>query len=112
MEPTVKNFLYSDDLEMSRNVVSIIEFPYEISDGWQKNYEMPVPTREDNYKEEITSTLNYLQLKKIKKLIGLNQKELEEATSPDLQILLMQTHVKLKDIETKITKGIGAVILK
>ena len=112
LEPTVKNFLYSDDLEMSRNVVSIIEFPYEISDGWQKNYEMPVPSREDNYKEEITSTLNYLQLKKIKKLIGLNQKELEEATSPDLQILLMQTHVKLKDIETKITKGIGAVILK
>jgi DNA primase len=112
MEPTVKNFLYSDDLEMSRNVVSIIEFPYEISDGWQKNYEMPVPSREDNYKEEITSTLNYLQLKKIKKLIGLNQKELESATSPDLQILLMQTHVKLKDIETKITKGIGAVILK
>ena len=23
-------------------VVSIIEFPYEISPGWQKNYEMPV----------------------------------------------------------------------
>ena len=55
---------------MSRMVVSIIEFPYEVSPGWQKNYEMPVPSREDNYKEEIISTLSYLELKKIKKLIG------------------------------------------
>ena len=43
LEPTAKNFLYSEDLEMSRMVVSIIEFPYEVSPGWQKNYEMPVP---------------------------------------------------------------------
>jgi DNA primase len=112
LEPTAKNFLYSDDLEMSRMVVSIIEFPYEISPGWQKNYEMPVPSREDNYKEEIVSTLNYLELKKIKKLIALNQKELEETTSPERQIFLIQTHVRLKDLETKITKEIGAVILK
>jgi DNA primase len=51
LEPTAKNFLYSDNLDMSRLVVSIIEFPYEVSPNWQKNYEMPVPTIEDNYKE-------------------------------------------------------------
>jgi DNA primase len=97
---------------MSRLVVSIIEFPYEVSPNWQKNYEMPVPTREDNYKEEIISTLSYLELKKIKKLIDLNQKELETSTSPERQLLLIQTHVRLKDLETKLTKEIGAVILK
>lgn len=112
LEPTAKNFLYSDNLEMSRLVVSIIEFPYEVSPNWQKNYEMPVPTREDNYKEEIISTLSYLELKKIKKLIDLNQKELETSTSPERQLLLIQTHVRLKDLETKLTKEIGAVILK
>ncbi len=112
LEPTAKNFLYSDNLEMSRLVVSIIEFPYEVSPNWQKNYEMPVPTREDNYKEEIISTLSYLELKKIKKLIDLNQKELETSTSAERQLLLIQTHVRLKDLETKLTKEIGAVILK
>ena len=66
--------------------------------------------QEDNYKEEIISTLSYLELKKIKKLIALNQKELEETTSPERQILLIQTHVRLKDLETKITKVIGTVI--
>ena len=112
LEPTAKTFLYSEDLEMSRMVVSIIEFPYEISPGWLKNYEMPVPTREENYKAEIISTLSYLELKKIKKLIAFNQKELEETSSPERQILLMQTHVRLKDLETKITKEIGAVIMR
>ncbi|HEY5406334.1 MAG TPA: DNA primase [Ginsengibacter sp.] len=112
LEPTAKNFLYSDDLEMSRMVVSLIEFSYEISPNWLSTYEMPVPTREDNYKNEIISTLNYLELKKLKKLIAQNQKELEETSSAERQIFLMQTHVRLKDLETKITKDIGAVILK
>jgi DNA primase len=112
LEPTAKNFLYSDDLELSRMVVSLIEFPYEISPNWLNTYEMPVPTREDNYKEEIISTLSYLELKKLKTLIEQNQKELEQSSSPERQLLLIQTHVRLKDLETKITKDIGAVILK
>ncbi len=112
LEPTAKNFLYSDDLEMSRMVVSMIEFPYEISPNWLNTYEVTVPTREDNYKQEILSTLSYLELKKLKKLIEQNQKELEETSSPDRQLLLIQTHVRLKDLETKITKDIGTVILK
>jgi DNA primase len=112
LEPTPKNFLYSDNLEMSRMVVSLIEFPYEVSPNWLNTYEMPVRSREDNYKEEIISTLSYLELKKIKKLIDLNQKELETSTLPERQLLLMQTHVRLKDLETQITKDIGAVILK
>ncbi|HSQ44972.1 MAG TPA: hypothetical protein VLM16_08255, partial [Ginsengibacter sp.] len=112
LEPTAKNFLYSEDLEMSRAVVSLIEFPYEISPNWLSTYEVPVPTREDNFKEEIISTLGYLELKKLKKLIEQNQKELEVASSPERQIFLIQTHVRLKDLETKITKDIGAVILK
>lgn len=112
LEPTAKNFLYSDDLEMSRMVVSLIEFPYEISPNWLNTYEVTVPTREDNFKEEIISTLSYLELKKLKKLIEQNQKELEQTSLPERQLLLIQTHVRLKDLETKITKDIGAVILK
>ncbi len=112
LEPGIKNFLYSDDTEMSKMVVSIIEFPYDISPGWLNNYEMPVPTREDNYKREIVSTLSYLELKKIKKLISLNEKELEESTSAERQIFLIQTHNHLKNMEIKITKEMGVVILK
>lgn len=112
LEPTAKSFLYSDDLEMSKMVVSIIEFPYDISPGWLKNYEMPVPTREDNYKSEVISSLSYLELKKIRKLISINEKELEDATSSEKQIFLIQTHNHLKNLEIKITAEMGMVILK
>ncbi len=110
--PGIKTFLYSDDPEMTKTVLSIIEFPYDISPGWMKNYEMPVPTREDNYKREIISTLSYLELNKIKKLISQNEKELEQATSAERQILLIQTHSHLKNMEIKITNEMGMVILK
>ncbi|HEV8081734.1 MAG TPA: DNA primase [Chitinophagaceae bacterium] len=112
LQPEIKNFLYSDDAEISRIVISIIEFPYDISPGWMKNYEMPVPTREDNYKKEIISTLSYLELKKIKKLISINEKELANATSAERQIFLIQTHSHLKNMEIKITNEMGVVILK
>ncbi len=112
IEPTEKNFLYSEDLEASSLVVSIIEFPYEVSPGWKEYYEMPVPTREDVYKEEVLSTLTYLRLRKIKKLININQLDLEHAKSPEDQLAFLQTHKHLKDLELEITRQMGTVILK
>jgi DNA primase len=112
LEPTAKSFLYSEDLQMSNAVTNLIEFPYEVSDGWEAKYEMKVPTREDNYKIDIASTLRYLELKKIKKLIGLNANELAKTTSADRQMLLIQTHSHLKTMEIQLTKEIGMVIMK
>jgi DNA primase len=112
LEPTAKTFLYNEDIQMSNTVVSLIEFPYEISDGWEKKYEMPVPTREDNYKKDITSSLRYLELKRIKKLITENENELEKTKDTDRQILLIQTHSHLKNMEIQLTQEIGMVILK
>jgi DNA primase len=112
LEPTAKSFLYSDDLQMSNAVVHLIEFPYEVSDGWESKYEMAVPTREGNYKTDIASTLRYLELKKIKKLIVINADELAKTTAVDAQMLLIQTHSHLKNMEIQLTKEIGMVIMK
>lgn len=112
LEPTAKTFLYNEDIQMSNAVVALLDFPYEISDGWKEKYEMPVPTREDNYKHDIISTLRYLELKRIKKLITINAEELEKTTSIERQILLIQTHSHLKNMEINITNEMGMVILK
>jgi DNA primase len=112
LEPNSKSFLYTDDLAMSNMVTSLIEFPYEVSEGWEKKYEMPVPTKEDNYIDDITSSLRYLQLRKIKKLISLNEDELSKTTLLERQMLLIQTHNHLKNIEIQLTKEIGTVIMK
>ena len=111
-EPTEKNFLYHENQQMSSLVVSIMEFPYEISPGWKEQYEMSVPSRDEVYKEEVSSTVNYLKLRKIKRLISINQKDLESSLSAEEQISLLQTHKHLKDLEVDITKQMGTVILR
>jgi DNA primase len=112
LEPTSKSFLYTDDLAMSNAVVHLIEFPYVVSDGWESKYEMAVPTREENYRTDIMSTLRYLELKKIKKLILINASELERESNAERQMLLIQTHSQLKNMEMQLTNEIGLVIMK
>ena len=112
LQPTSKNFLYYDDHKISSLVVSIIQFPYEVSyDGWKK-YELSVPRPDDNYKNEVFSTLAYLRLRKIKQMITENQKALEKPNVPEEQIILLQLHQRLKEMEINITQQVGTVILK
>ncbi|HEV8081441.1 MAG TPA: DNA primase [Chitinophagaceae bacterium] len=112
IEPTEKNFLYHENQVMSSLVVSIMEFPYEVSSRWKEKYEMPVPTRDDTYREEVSSTVNYLKLRKIKRLISINQKDFEQSNSAEDQLALFQTHKHLKDLEKEMTRQMGTVILR
>lgn len=112
IEPTTRNFLYHEDQQLSKLVSSIVEFPYELSTKWKEAYEMPVLTREENYKEEVVSCFNYLKLKKIKQLIEQNQKDLEKDHTSEEQLMLIQTHQHLKKIEREILQKAGTVIIK
>jgi DNA primase len=112
IEPTPKNFLYHDDQKLSQLVVSIMDFNYEISHNWKEHFEGHIPTREDLFKEEVFSTLNYLKLKKIKRMIDENQRDLETSTNAEEQLVFLQTHQHLKQMEIELTKQIGTVIYK
>ncbi len=112
IEPTPKNFLYHDNLEMSSLVVSIMDFNYEISPNWKEHFEGHIPTREDLFKEEVFSTLNYLKLKKIKRMMDENQRDLEKSAVAEEQMILVQTHQHLKQMEIELTKQLGTVIFK
>lgn len=112
IEPTSKNFLYHDNLQMSSLVVSIMDFNYEISPKWKEHFEGHIPTREDLFKEEVFSTLNYLKLKKIKRLMDENQRDLEKSLVAEDQMILVQTHQHLKQMEIELTKQLGTVIFK
>ena len=78
----------------------------------KEHYDGPMPTREDLYKEEVISTLTYLKIRKIKRLIIENQKDLEKAASPEDQLNLLQTHQHLKQMEIELTRDYGTVIYK
>jgi len=112
MEPTPKTFLYDENLEMAALVLSIMDFSVEISHNWARVYEGKIHTREELYKEEVFSTLNYLKLRKIKRLIDENQRDLEKAQTDEEQLVLLQTHQHLKQMEIELTKQVGMVIFR
>ena len=112
LEPTDKNFLYHEDQQLSRDVVSLLDFPYELSLNWKEHFEGKIFTRDELYLEEVKSTMNYLKLRKIKKLIEENQKDLERLHTSEEQLVLIQTHQHLKQIEIDLTRQMGTVILR
>jgi len=93
-------------------VVGLMDTRYELSVNWKEHYDGPIPTRETTYKEEVLSTLTYLKLRKIKRLIEENQRDLEKAKSTEEQLNLLQTHQHLKQLEMELTKNYGTVIYK
>jgi len=110
LEPTAKNFLYHEDMTLGQFVVNLMDFPYELSDRWQQIFEGKLATREQLYREEVASTLNYLKLRKTKHLIEENQRELEHEKDPQQQMNLLLVHRHLKEVESELSKALGTVI--
>lgn len=111
-EPTARQFLYHQDPVLSQLTVSILDTSYEISPRWKEKLDVAPPSREDLYKPEVESCMNYLKIRKIRRMIQENQKDLEKATSEDEVLILLNTHQHLKQMEIDITKAKGTVIIK
>ncbi len=110
--PTKNDFLYFEDEIVSRLVISLMYTQTEISSRWKEHLEGEILTRDDLFKEEVILTLSYFKLRKIKKLIDENQKELEKSIDEADQFLFLKTHVELKMEAQLIAKRLGTVIFK
>ena len=66
---------------------------------------------EKNYLTEIEISLMYFKLRKVKKMIEQNQKDLEVAKEAE-ELNLLHIHKHLKQVERDLTQNIGTVIFK
>jgi DNA primase len=112
LEPTAKTFTYHEDNVIRQLALKVMDYDHEISPNWKDVYEGKIDTREDLYKEEVFSTVNYLKLRKIKRLIDENQRDLEKTQASEEQLVLLQIHQHLKQMEIALTKSIGTVIFR
>jgi len=140
--PDKNTFVYSNDPAISSFAVSLLNFPYEESDHWKKEFSSSTGYQqklfEQSYEEfirsvavgnenelmtflkmdedkthiEVESALNYLKLKKIKRMLLENQVDLEKKHSPEEYTELTRTHEHLKQMERDISTKLGAVIIK
>lgn len=112
MEPTSKNFLYHEDQALSAIVVSVMDFAYELSTKWNEHFDGKMPTVEDIYRNDVRSAINYLKIRKIRRLLDENQRDMQKPHNNDELMVLLQTHMALKKMEQDMIKDNGTVILK
>ena len=140
-KPEKNYFLYHPDPAISTLAVSLVYFPYEESVHWkrelsqstgyqkslfQQDYKSFLDTlrpeneedlmrflkmQKDTTNEEVESAINYLKLRKIKRLLLQNQADLEKAAPSDQQTLFL-THVHLKQMEIELSSKLGSVVIK
>lgn len=135
-------FIYNQDQRLSSLAVSLLNFPYEESEHWQKEYSQATGYRsslfeqdyqsfmqsitpgnekklfsylkmgEDRSNEEVQSAIDYLKLRKIKRLILENQLDIEKLDKSEEFEIYYQTHLHLKQVEMELSSRLGAVIVK
>ncbi len=110
--PDEKFFIYHIDQEISKLVVNLLYTPYEISHNWKAIYKINVPGKEEVYKQDVQSAINYLMLKMVRQLIHQNQKDLNNASETEEQVKIMTVHQQLKLKEKEIADELGLVIRK
>jgi len=140
--PDKNHFIYHADHKMSSFAVSLLNFPYEESDHWKKEYSQSTGYQkklfeqryedfiklvtqgnednlmkflkmdEDRTLEEVDSALHYLKLKKVRKMMLQNQEDMNKPHSPDEYETLHRTHEHLKQLEIELTRRLGTVIIK
>ena len=135
-------FVYNSDQQVSTLAVSLLNFPYEESEHWRREFSQSTGYQknlfeqsyddfistiakdneeklmkflkmdEDRTKEEVDSAINYLKLRKIKRLLLENQSDLEKPHTNEELHVLYQTHDHLKKMEMELTIKMGAVIVR
>jgi DNA primase len=135
-------FVYHNDTSISAFAVSLLNFPYEESEHWKREFSQSTGYQkklfeqsyedflrsvnpdneselmtflkmdEDRTFHEVESAVSYFKLRKIKKMILENLADLEKPHTQEEYQFLSQTHEHLKQMERDITSKTGSVIVK
>ncbi|NCI50447.1 DNA primase [Sediminibacterium roseum] len=111
LEPTTKTMLYHDDETIRNLVVNISVNPFELSQKWDEVMESMNIVNRDTSHQDVLLSVNYYKLRKVKKMIEENQRDIENASYEEFK-LLHEVHRHLKEVERELTKQLGTVILK
>lgn len=112
LENKVLNELYFiRNPKTSAFAAQVISLKYQLSKGWEENYEKFVKTDEDNYRQQVAQNLNYLKLRHIEILMLENQEKLKNAETDEEISEFQIIHANLQAIRRQITEILGTVIL-
>src|SRR5690606_10193523 len=135
-------FIYHPDQQLSALSVSLLNFPYEESERWKRDFSQSsgyqnrlfeqdykdflrtisrdnekelshfLKIDEDRTHEEVESAINYLKLRKIRRMLLENQIDMEKPHTPEQYQMLHGAHDHLKKMEMELTRKLGTVIIR
>lgn len=110
--PDKKYFLYNADQQISQLSVNVLFTKYEVSPNWLKSYRIVVPDKDDVFRQDADSVLNYILQKMILRLMRENLEMLQGAKDPAEQAKLMQVNNFLVEEKKEIFARTGTVVRK
>ena len=109
--PDSKTLQYHEDEKVRNWVVNLFAPEHELSQRWNEKLGIVKQVEEKSFMHDVEASLLYFKMRKVKKMIAQNQVDMEHAKEED-QMLLLQIHKHLKEVERELTKIIGTVIIK
>lgn len=110
--PSIQYFTHHSNPEMQQKAAQLLQDQTEISHNWQEMFGIGMLHGDDNYQNDIESSLSYFELKKVKKLQQDLQKEISLLKDPEQLVNLMNRFLLLKKTEKEILQRSGTVIVK
>ncbi len=111
LQPNTKTMLYHTNESIRNLVIQLSMQAHELSTQWDKKMEGMNILNRDVSRQDVSMSINYYKLRKLKKMFEENQRDMENAPIEE-QMRLIELHQHLKSIERAITKQLGTVIIK
>ena len=90
-------------------VVDLVTDRYDVSEFWQKKYEITITREEDILKNATYSNIVRLKFRIIEKLVKENQEKLKHTNDEAEEMAIISTYSKLKKMQMQIAKILGNV---
>lgn len=110
-------FTQHPEQAVQQMAINLITSPYELSENWEKRYEITLQTQKSpelNFSEDSIQSLKRFRLRKISRMCQKNQEQIKELTaSGDMEKLMvhMKVQQKLLNIRNDLAKELGTVVL-
>ena len=114
---TTDFFTQHPDSAVQQMAINLITSPYELSENWEKRYEITLQTQKSpelNFSEDSIQALKRFRLRKISRMCQKNQEEIKQlSASGDMDKLMvhMKVQQKLLSIRNELAKELGTVVL-
>ncbi|MCB0609022.1 MAG: DNA primase [Lewinella sp.] len=111
-------FLNHPDEEIRQLAFDFVASPYELSEGWEKRFEITLQTQkmpEDNFVKDTLQGLNRFRQFKITRLSRENLSLLtkyQKEGNVEQQMVYMKVHLKLEEIRTALAREFGTVVTR